>query len=127
MKALVGLIALVALAISSLVVLSNRTTVRFDPVPASVGLATPVKVEAANPHGVRVDMSVFDGVAYPLKPLERGAPPDLRPRARSKVVDAGLRIPNVNDGFRGKAPDIGAYEAGEPLPLYGPRPRSAGQ
>ena len=30
--------------------------------------------------------------------------------------------PNINDGYLGSAPDIGAYEAGEPLPNYGPRP-----
>jgi len=40
-------------------------------------------------------------------------------------VDAGQRLPNVNDGFRGSAPDIGAYEAGQALPQYGPRRRSA--
>jgi hypothetical protein len=38
------------------------------------------------------------------------------------VVDAALRIPNVNDDALGKGPDIGAYEAGQPLPQYGPRP-----
>ena len=32
------------------------------------------------------------------------------------------RFPNVNDGFTGKAPDLGALEAGQPLPIYGPRP-----
>jgi hypothetical protein len=30
--------------------------------------------------------------------------------------DAGKRIPNINDGFLGKAPDIGAHETGsEPM------------
>jgi hypothetical protein len=41
--------------------------------------------------------------------------------SKSKVVDAAVRIPNVNDKMRGKAPDIGAYELGEPLPQYGLR------
>jgi hypothetical protein len=27
----------------------------------------------------------------------------------------------VNDGFTGKAPDLGAFERGKPMPLYGPR------
>jgi hypothetical protein len=31
-------------------------------------------------------------------------------------------IPNVNDGFAGSAPDLGALEVGQPLPIYGPRP-----
>jgi hypothetical protein len=46
---------------------------------------------------------------------------DLRPRADAPVVDAGCAIPGVNDGFAGAAPDIGAYEAGRPAPVYGPR------
>jgi len=27
----------------------------------------------------------------------------------------------VNDDFTGRAPDLGAYELGRPLPNYGPR------
>ena len=49
-------------------------------------------------------------------------PPDLRPLPGSVVVDAGCRLANVNDGFLGDAPDIGAYEASQELPHYGPRP-----
>ncbi len=30
----------------------------------------------------------------------------------SPGFDAGVVIPNFNDGFRGRAPDIGAFEAG---------------
>ena len=37
------------------------------------------------------------------------------------MVDAGILIPNINDHFRGDAPDCGAYEAGQELPHYGPR------
>jgi len=39
-------------------------------------------------------------------------------------VDAGKRIPNVNDGFAGRAPDLGAYEVGQPPVVYGPRGRT---
>ena len=46
---------------------------------------------------------------------------DLRPSLQSGVCDAGISLPNVNDGFAGAAPDLGAYEAGQPLPHYGPR------
>jgi len=41
------------------------------------------------------------------------------------AIDAGVAIPNVTDGFVGKAPDLGAYEYGVPLPHYGPRPTVA--
>ena len=37
------------------------------------------------------------------------------------AVDAGVILPNINDGFVGTAPDLGAYELGQPLPTYGPR------
>ncbi|MFP4380979.1 MAG: hypothetical protein ACLFUS_10815 [Candidatus Sumerlaeia bacterium] len=37
------------------------------------------------------------------------------------AVDAGMVLPNINDGFKGKAPDLGAIERGDPMPHYGPR------
>ncbi len=76
-------------------------------------------------HGIEdIDMfKVFDNVEFPLPPTPERATPDLRPLAGSRVVDAGIHIPNINDGFIGKAPDCGAYEAGQALPHYGPRAR----
>jgi hypothetical protein len=73
-------------------------------------------------HGVVVDLSVFaQPVAFPVDE-ERHEPPDLRLRPGSAAMDAGVRLPNVNDGFTGSAPDLGAYEVGSDLPVYGPRP-----
>ena len=46
---------------------------------------------------------------------------DLRLASGCAAVDAGLALPNVNDGFGGAAPDLGAYESGQSLPHYGPR------
>ena len=37
------------------------------------------------------------------------------------LIDAAVLLPNVNDDFTGKAPDIGPYESGKPVPHYGPR------
>jgi hypothetical protein len=37
---------------------------------------------------------------------------DFRPQADSPLIDAGKVIPGITDGFKGKAPDIGAYEFG---------------
>ncbi|MBN1341948.1 MAG: right-handed parallel beta-helix repeat-containing protein [Phycisphaerae bacterium] len=37
---------------------------------------------------------------------------DFRPRSGSPLIDAGREIPGITDGFKGKAPDIGAYEFG---------------
>ncbi len=73
-------------------------------------------------HGTVVDLSVFARpIAFPVDD-ERHQPPDLRPAAGSAAVDAGLPLANVNDGFTGSAPDLGAYELGSELPIYGPRP-----
>ena len=47
---------------------------------------------------------------------------DFRLKPNATAVDAGCILPNVNDDFNGSAPDIGALEVGQPLPIYGPRP-----
>ncbi|MBL7736201.1 MAG: right-handed parallel beta-helix repeat-containing protein [Chitinophagaceae bacterium] len=65
---------------------------------------------------------VFEGVEFPLTPLLlTPIVPDLRPKKGSVVIDAAQVIPNINNNFRGRGPDIGAYEEGEELPHYGPR------
>jgi hypothetical protein len=73
-------------------------------------------------HGVQVDLSVFESVEFPDPPLPERNPADLRLRGGSAAIDAGARLPNVNDGFGGKAPDLGAYEFGQAPSHYGPRP-----
>ena len=40
---------------------------------------------------------------------------------KSAAIDAGTVLPNVTDGFTGRAPDLGALELGVPAPHYGPR------
>ena len=40
----------------------------------------------------------------------------------SLAVDGGQLIPNVTDDYAGFAPDLGAWERGVPLPVYGVRP-----
>jgi hypothetical protein len=46
---------------------------------------------------------------------------DFRLKPNSAACDAGCILPNVNDEFTGKAPDLGALEIGLSLPIYGPR------
>ena len=48
---------------------------------------------------------------------------DLRLRKGAVAIDAGIALPNITEGFLGRAPDLGAYEYGAPPPHYGPRPR----
>ncbi|MBI4877272.1 MAG: right-handed parallel beta-helix repeat-containing protein [Acidobacteria bacterium] len=74
-------------------------------------------------HAVQADLDVFAaGVPFPNPPLPERPVPDLRLRPGSNAVDAGAVLANINDGFTGKAPDLGAYELGRELPHYGPRP-----
>ena len=42
----------------------------------------------------------------------RRRPGDFSLDPGSPGFDAGVRLPNFNDHFRGRAPDIGAFEAG---------------
>ena len=50
---------------------------------------------------------------------------DFSLRPNSRAVDAGVKLPNVNDEFTGRGPDLGAYERGQPMPVYGPRPEAS--
>jgi hypothetical protein len=48
-------------------------------------------------------------------------PQQMTLKAGCGAVDAGAILPNINDGFIGAAPDLGAFEFGQTAPLYGPR------
>jgi hypothetical protein len=88
-------------------------------------LARLSKESGLEAHGVELDYDIFVRMAPadPTKPhaIYHASDLDFRLKPKSKAVDTGLRLPNVNDGFRGKAPDLGAIEAGDPVPVYGPR------
>ncbi len=89
--------------------------VRFD------GLAQ-LRSRTTERHAVQVDLGAFAAPVTAPSPLIRHTPQDLRPAPGAAVVDAGVVIPNITDGFAGTRPDIGAHEAGAPPPAYGPRP-----
>jgi len=76
-------------------------------------------------HGVLVDYDIFQNVkkADPEKPGEVffAKDFDFRLVPGSKAVDAGCVLPNINDGYSGAAPDLGALEIGAPEVIYGPR------
>ena len=46
---------------------------------------------------------------------------NFRLKENSKVVDAGVVLPTINDDFTGQAPDLGALELNQKEPHYGPR------
>ena len=72
-----------------------------------------------------LDYDVFQGVPVPdhehPERVYQREDLDFRLRAGSAAVDAGCTLSNVTDGFTGDAPDLGAWERGKPLPVYGPR------
>jgi hypothetical protein len=75
-------------------------------------------------HAVLVDgAKVFASGAQPPADVARQQAPsiDLRLTSGSEAVDSGAVLPGLNDGFRGRGPDLGAYELGDALPHYGPR------
>jgi len=46
---------------------------------------------------------------------------DFRLKPGSPAIDAGTVIPNINEDYTGKAPDLGPLEVGQPVPHYGAR------
>lgn len=76
-------------------------------------------------HSKLLDYDAFTNVPPPnraeMTRLYDPAAFDFRPRAGGAAIDAGVALPSITDGFTGRAPDLGAYEAGQPVPLYGPR------
>jgi hypothetical protein len=77
-------------------------------------------------HSKLVDFNVF----FNLAPADPSDPQrvyeaqelDFQLNPDGVAVDAGCRLPNINDDFTGGAPDLGALEVGRPMPIYGPRP-----
>ncbi len=76
-------------------------------------------------HSILIDWNVFRAATPPSSTdytvLYDPSQVDLTLAPHSVAIDAGMVIPNVTDGFTGKAPDLGAYEFGQPIPHYGPR------
>ena len=86
-------------------------------------------------HGMNVEYNIFIKASAPQfkafnkkhEGLGRAYPVyhpgkfDFRLRESSKPVDAGIVLPGINENSTGKAPDLGAYEIGIPVPHYGRR------
>jgi hypothetical protein len=83
------------------------------------------QVTGQDAHSVLLDYDIFEDVTALTTEnpgmLYNAEDSDFRLRAGSKAIDAGVILPNVNDGYRGRSPDLGAYEFGEAVPHYGPR------
>ena len=80
-------------------------------------------------HSILIDYDIFMNVPRldrndlsTVQTVYTGEGLDFRLRPGAAAIDAGLILPNVNDDFTGAAPDLGALEYGQPIPIYGPRP-----
>jgi hypothetical protein len=88
-------------------------------------LAEYSKATGQETHSVLLDYDIFVHVKMPDESdpqhLYNPEDYDFRLKAGSAAIDAGTLIPTINDDFTGRAPDLGAFEFGKPLPHYGPR------
>lgn len=81
-----------------------------------------LRASTSQRNAVQIGLSGFaNTVPFPANAMTLFATPDLRLAAVSNAIDTGIAIPNVNDGYAGHAPDLGAYEFGRASPVYGPR------
>jgi hypothetical protein len=80
-------------------------------------------------HSVALKTPIFETFDLALPPMASQRAPLPAPKGftlhnRSSAIDAGRILPNINDDFVGKGPDLGAQERGRPTPFYGVRPET---
>lgn len=87
-------------------------------------LADYQKGSGQDAHSVTVGLDAFVHVT----PTDPGDPRklylpenlDFRLKPHAAAIDKGTVLPGITDGYKGKAPDLGAYEFGTTPPHYGP-------
>ena len=76
-------------------------------------------------HSLEVDFDIFENLAPPDSAnkyaVYHAMDLNFSLNADGRAVDAGVVIATVNEDHCGQAPDLGALEAGQPSPHYGPR------
>ncbi len=73
-------------------------------------------------HGIKINKnSCFTSLNIPNSPPAPMPKQYFTLKSGCNAIDKGVVLPNVNDGYIGSAPDLGAYEKGAALPHYGPR------
>jgi len=83
------------------------------------------KATGQEAHGIELDYDIFENLAPPdlarRHDVYHSMDLNFRLKPNSKADDAGVALPTINDGFTGKAPDLGALELNQKEPHYGPR------
>ncbi len=73
-------------------------------------------------NAIRIDKdSCFTKINIPQSPPTSMPLQYLTLKSDCNAVDAGIVLANINDGYKGLGPDLGAHEVGASLPHYGPR------
>ncbi len=73
-------------------------------------------------HGIKVDKdSCFTSMEIPQSPPASMPKQYFTLKPDCNAIDKGVLLANINDGYNGSGPDLGAYEVGAALPQYGPR------
>ena len=71
-------------------------------------------------HSRMIDYDVFANLQPSKSPqINIDDNYDFTLRPDGAAIGAGIPLANINDGFTGKAPDLGAYLQGQPAPAYG--------
>ncbi|MBW2458817.1 MAG: right-handed parallel beta-helix repeat-containing protein [Deltaproteobacteria bacterium] len=74
------------------------------------------------PHGVTIDApTCLESFDVPAAPPASVPFQYMTLASGCNAIDAGIQLPSINDDYSGTAPDLGAYEVGADLPVYGPR------
>ncbi len=77
-------------------------------------------------HAIRVDKDTcFTSIAIPSSPPDSMPMQNLTLKSDCNAVDKGVILANINEDYKGLAPDLGAYENGADLPHYGARVEQA--
>ncbi|MCZ6673721.1 MAG: hypothetical protein O7C75_12385 [Verrucomicrobia bacterium] len=83
------------------------------------------KATGQEEHGILVDYDVFVNMVPPNTETPHAVyqpdSVDFRLQRRSAAIDVGMHLPNINDGYTGEAPDLGALEFKCKDEIYGPR------
>jgi hypothetical protein len=101
---------------------------QYDPKPEATEFKTLEeysKASGQDAHSELVELDIFKEMKLPdpNNPHKVYLPQtiDFHLKANTSAVDKGIPLANVNDGFSGAAPDLGALELGAPDQVYGPR------
>jgi hypothetical protein len=93
-------------------------------------LADYSKATGQDAHSITVTLGIFRNVpptdtSDPRK-LYNPESMDFRLKPGAAAIDKGVVLPGITDGFKGRAPDLGALEVGVDAPHYGPEPWPVG-